>query len=71
MILPTTKRKIIERLREENQHIKESGMGGSIKKRFIREALTDLEPKLEFDDGRDAIENLTGIRVRKVGKFYF
>lgn len=72
MILPPTKeREIIEALKKRFQTLRGIDQGSSIQKRFIMEAIQDLEPKLEFDDGRDAVENLTGIRVRKVGKFYF
>lgn len=71
MILPKTKNNILNALKQKNREIKGQGAGGSIKKRFIQEALVNLDSKLEFDDGRDNIQHLTGIRVRKIGRLYF
>ncbi len=71
MILPTTRRRLMNALKKAEQQKYGSGIGAHYEKQFIKHSIEDLESSLEFDDGRDTMEHLTDIKVRKIGKIYF
>ena len=69
MILPSKRRKLIEALKEADREWKGHGMGGSVIKRFILEALENLDEVIKTESRN--LENVTKIRVRKVGRIWF
>jgi len=71
MILPPTKRRLMNALMKKVQQKYGSGIGAHYEKQFIKHSIEDLESSLEFDDGRDTMEYIIGIKVRKIGKIYF
>ena len=64
MILPTKRRKLIEALKEADKEWKGTSQGGSIIKKFIGEALKDLDEVIKTE--RRNLENVSGVRVLKI-----
>lgn len=71
MILPNKRKKIISALNQADKKFKGTSQGSSITKRFCKETIKDLDEAVKYKNSRENIKSLTGIKVKKIGKFIF